>query len=427
MIMHAPRHRTLSPEKAAIFHKIEDMMPELEKIYLDLHKHPELSMQEVRTAGIAAAWMRKYGYEVHEQVGKTGVVALLKNGDGPVILLRADMDGLPVKEKTGLDYASAETGVDRFGQAVSIMHACGHDFHVTWLMAVGRLLSEARDTWKGTVMAVFQPAEETSQGARAMLEDGMVKRFPKPTVSLGQHVVPLPAGRIGYKTGVAMSAADSWEVKLFGRGAHGSKPQNSIDPVVMAASTVMRLQTVVSREVAMADSAVVTVGTLQSGFNENVIPDEALLRLNVRTFKENVRSRVLASIKRIIDAEAQASGAPKPPEYSVISQFPLTVNDEAATLRTVEGIAAFFGPEKVMTVEPASGSEDFGLFGTAWNVPSVFWVIGGTDPELFARAQSGDDPSIMPVNHSPFYAPLLHPTLRTGVEAMLAAAYAWLD
>jgi hippurate hydrolase len=425
--MHAPRHRTLAPEKAAIFHRIEAMMPELEKIYLDLHRHPELSMQEVRTAGIAAAWMKKYGFEVHEQVGKTGVVALLKNGDGPVILLRADMDGLPVKEKTGLDYASTQTGTDRFGQAVSIMHACGHDFHVTWLMAVGRLLSEARDTWKGTVMAVFQPAEEIGAGARAMLEDGMVKRFPKPTVSLGQHVVPLPAGRIGYKAGVAMSAADSWEVKLFGRGAHGSKPQNSIDPVVMAASTVMRLQTVVSREVAMADSAVVTVGTLQSGFNENVIPDEALLRLNIRTFKENVRSRVLASVKRIIDAEAQASGAPKPPEYSVISQFPLTVNDEAATKRTMEGIAAFFGPEHVISVEPASGSEDFGLFGTAWNVPSVFWVIGGTDPELFARAQSGEDPSIMPVNHSPFYAPLLHPTLRTGVEAMLAAAYAWLD
>lgn len=425
--MHAPRHRTLSPDKAAIFKKIDALMPELEQIYLDLHKNPELSMQEVRTAGIAAAWMKKYGFEVHEQVGKTGVVALLKNGDGPVILLRADMDGLPVKEKTGLDYASQQTGTDRFGQAVSIMHACGHDFHVTWLMAVGRLLSENRDSWKGTVMAVFQPAEETSQGARAMLEDGMVKRFPKPTVCLGQHVIPMPAGTVGYKSGVAMSAADSWEVKLFGRGAHGSKPQNSIDPVVMAASTVMRLQTVVSREVAMADSAVVTVGTLQSGFNENVIPDEALLRLNIRTFKETVRQRVLASVKRIIDAEAQASGAPKPPEYSVISQFPLTVNDESATQRTVEGLSAFFGADRVVTVEPASGSEDFGLFGTAWNVPSVFWVIGGTDPELYARVQNGEDPSVMPVNHSPFYAPMLHPTLRTGVEAMLAAAYAWLD
>ena len=425
--MHAPRHRTLSPDKAAIFSKIDAMLPELEKIYLDLHRHPELSMQEVRTAAIAAAWMKQYGFEVHEKIGTTGVVAILKNGDGPVILLRADMDGLPVKEKTGLDYASTQTGVDRFGQAVSIMHACGHDFHVTWLMAVGRLLSEARDTWTGTVMAVFQPAEEIGAGARAMLADGMVKRFPKPTVSLGQHVIPLPAGRIGYKAGVAMSAADSWEVKLFGRGAHGSKPQNSIDPVVMAASTVMRLQTVVSREVAMADSAVVTVGTLQSGFNENVIPDEALLRLNIRTFKENVRSRVLASVKRIIDAEAQASGAPKPPEYSVISQFPLTINDEAATARTVEGMSAYFGPERVMTIEPASGSEDFGLFGTAWNVPSVFWVIGGSDPDLYAKAQTGDDPTILPVNHSPFYAPVLHPTLRTGVEAMLAAAYSWLD
>lgn len=423
--MHAPRHRTLSPDRAAIFGKIDAMLPELEKIYLDLHRHPELSMQEVRTAGIAAAWMKQYGFEVHEKVGTTGVVAILKNGDGPVILLRADMDGLPVKEKTGLDYASTQTGVDRFGQSVSIMHACGHDFHVTWLMAVGRLLSEARDTWKGTVMAVFQPAEEIGAGARAMLADGMVKRFPKPTVSLGQHVIPLPAGRIGYKAGVAMSAADSWEVKLFGRGAHGSKPQNSIDPVVMAASTVMRLQTVVSREVAMADSAVVTVGTLQSGFNENVIPDEALLRLNIRTFKENVRTRVLASVKRIIDAEAQASGAPKPPEYSVISQFPLTINDEAATARTVEGMAAYFGPERVMTVEPASGSEDFGLFGTAWNVPSVFWWVGGSDPQKVAAAQAGGPP--LPVNHSPYFAPVIHPSLKMGVEAMLAAAYGWLD
>ncbi|WP_374466124.1 amidohydrolase [Ferrovibrio sp.] len=425
--MNAPARTSLAPQKAAVFARIDALMPELEKIYIDLHKHPELSMQEIRTAGIAAAWLDKHGFEVHPGVGKTGVVGLLKNGDGPVILLRADMDGLPVKEKTGLPFASEQTGTDRFGQSVSIMHACGHDFHVTWLMAVCKLLAEARDTWKGTVMAVFQPAEETGAGARAMLEDGMVKRFPKPTVSLGQHVIPLPAGRIGYKSGVAMSAADSWEVKLFGRGAHGSKPQNSIDPVVMASATVMRLQTVVSREVAMADSAVVTVGTIQSGFNENVIPDEALLRLNIRTFKENVRQRVLASVKRIIEAEAQASGAPKPPEFSVISQFPLTFNDEAATARTVDGMKGWFGGDRVVAVEAASGSEDFGLFGTAWNVPSVFWVIGGTDPEVFAKAMNGDDPGAMPVNHSPFYAPVLHPTLRTGVEAMLAAAYTWLD
>lgn len=423
--MHAPHRRPLTPEKAAVFKAIDGMLPELEHIYLDLHANPELSMQEVRTAGIAAAWLRRYGYEVSEQVGTTGVVGVLRNGEGPVILLRADMDGLPVKEKTGLPYASSRTGTDRFGQAVSIMHACAHDMHVTWLMAVTRLLAESKHLWRGTVMPVFQPAEEIGAGARAMLEDGMVKRFPRPTVSLGQHLIPLPAGQIGYKPGIAMSAADSWEVKLYGRGAHGSMPQNGIDPVVMAAATVMRLQTVVSREVAMADNAVVTVGTLQSGFNENVIPDEALLRLNIRTFKDTVRSRVLASVRRIIEAEAEASGAPQKPDFSVISQFPLTVNDEAAMARTMDALGAYFGPERLTLMEPLSGSEDFGLFGTAWGVPSVFWWVGGTDPEKFAAAQAGGEP--IPVNHSPFFAPVIHPSLRSGVEAMLAAAYAWLD
>jgi amidohydrolase len=406
-----------SDAKAAVFGRIDALLPELEKIYIDLHKHPELSMQEVRTAGIAARWLEDHGYEVHAGIGKTGVVGLLKNGDGPCILLRADMDGLPVKEKTGLPYASEQTGTDRFGQSVSIMHACAHDMHVTWLMAVTKLLAESRDLWRGTVMAVFQPAEEIGAGAAAMLADGMVKRFPKPDVCLGQH--------LGYKPGIAMSAADSWEVKMIGRGAHGSKPENSVDPVVMASATVMRLQTVVSREVAMVDSAVVTVGTLQSGFNENVIPDEALLRLNVRSFKEEVRSRVLASIKRIIDAEAAASGAPRPPEIREISKFPVTINDEAAMARTVDAMTARLGAERMLPMEPLSGSEDFGLFGTAWNVPSVFWWVGGTDPKKFAEAQAGGEP--IPVNHSPFFAPVIHPSLKAGIEAMLTAAYAWLD
>lgn len=411
--------------RAAVFAKIDALLPDLERIYIDLHQHPELSMQEVRTSGIAARWLEDHGYEVHAGIGRTGVVGLLKNGEGPCILLRADMDGLPVKEKTGLPYASQQTGTDRFGQSVSIMHACAHDMHVTWLMAVTKLLSESRDLWRGTVMAVFQPAEEIGAGAAAMLADGMVKRFPKPDVCLGQHLIPIPAGTIGYKAGVAMSAADSWEVKMIGRGAHGSKPENSVDPVVMASATVMRLQTVVSREVAMVDSAVVTVGTLQSGFNENVIPDEALLRLNVRSFKEEVRSRVLASIKRIIDAEAVASGAPKPPEIREISKFPVTINDEAAMARTVEAMTAQLGAERMLPMEPLSGSEDFGLFGTAWNVPSVFWWVGGTDPKKFAEAQAGGEP--IPVNHSPFFAPVIHPSLKAGVEAMLTAAYAWLD
>jgi len=275
-------------------------------------------------------------------------------------------------------------------------------------------------------MAVFQPGEETGQGARAMIEDGMVKRFPKPDVTLGQHVMPLSAGQIGWRIGTILSAGDSWEVTLFGRGAHGSMPQKSVDPVVMAASAVMRLQTVVSREVAMTDSAVVTVGTMSAGMNENIIPDRALLRLNIRTFKDEVRKRVLAAVKRILLAEAEASGAPKPPEFSVLSEFPLTRNDDAATRKVVDALQQRFGADRVTEIPPATASEDFGLFGTAWDVPSVFWVVGGIDPTTYANAQRTGKVDELPANHAPNFAPVLDPTLKTGVEAMLAAAGAWI-
>jgi len=404
----------------------DDLLAELEGIYRDIHSNPELSMQEHRTSGIAASWLREKGYEVTEGVGGTGVVALLHNGEGPTVLLRADMDALPIKETTGLPYASSKTGVDRFGQATSIAHSCGHDLHVTWLMGVTRILAENRNRWHGTIMAVFQPGEETGQGARAMIEDGMVKRFPRPDVTLAQHVMPLSAGQIGWRIGTILSAGDSWEVTLFGRGAHGSMPQKSVDPVVMAAASVMRLQTVVAREVAMTDSAVVTVGTLSVGMNENVIPDRALLRLNVRTFKEEVRVRVLAAIKRILEAEAAASGAPKPPEFSVLSEFPLTRNDEAATRTTVAALQKQFGADRVTEITPATASEDFGLFGAAWDTPTVFWMVGGIDPDIYAKARQSGKLDELPANHAPDFAPVLHPTLRTGVEAMLAAAGAWV-
>jgi hippurate hydrolase len=275
-------------------------------------------------------------------------------------------------------------------------------------------------------MAVFQPGEETGQGARAMIADGMVKRFPKPDVTLGQHVMPLSAGQIGWRTGTMLSAGDSWEVTLFGRGAHGSMPQKSIDPVVMAASAVMRMQTVVSREVAMTDSAVVTVGTLRAGTNENVIPDRALLRLNVRTFKDQVRTRVLASIKRILEAEAAASGAPKPPDYSVLSEYPVTRNDAAATRKVVAALERRFGTDRVHEIEPATASEDFSLFSATWNVPAVFWVVGGIDPDRYKTAEQAGKLDEIPANHAPNFAPVIDPTLRTGVETMLAAAGAWL-
>src|SRR5690349_3917541 len=299
---------------------LSSLLPELEALYKDVHAHPELSMQEARTARLAADRLRAAGYEATAGVGKTGVVGILRNGDGPTVMLRADMDALPVEEATGVAYASTVKAADREGKTVPVMHACGHDMHVTWLAGAVALLAQYRETWRGTLMAVFQPAEETAEGAQAMIDDGLFDRFPKPDVVLGQHVMVGPAGAIGGRTGVVTSAGDSLQVRLFGRGAHGSMPQASIDPVVMAAATVLRLQTIVSRELAAAEAAVVTVGSLQAGTKENVIPDEAVIKLNVRTFDQAVRKRVLAAIERIVNAEAEASGAPKPPEMTPLDR-----------------------------------------------------------------------------------------------------------
>jgi hippurate hydrolase len=306
------------------------------------------------------------------------------------------------------------------------MHACGHDMHVAWLVGATALLAQARDAWRGTLMAVFQPAEETAEGAQAMIDDGLFDRFPKPAVVLGQHVMVGPAGAVAGRTGVITSAADSLQIRLFGRGAHGSMPQASIDPVVMAASTVLRLQTIVSREVAATEAAVVTIGVLQAGTKENVIPDEAIIKLNVRTFDAGVRKRVLAAIERIVNAEAAASGAPKPPEITPIDRYPLAVNDEAASQRVVVAFRQYFAAERVRQTGPAPASEDFGSFGAEWQTPSVFWFVGGTDPDRYAKAKEAGTINEIPTNHNPRFAPILHPTLETGVEALVVAAQAWL-
>ncbi|TAN26275.1 MAG: amidohydrolase [Castellaniella sp.] len=402
------------------------LLPDLEQVYADIHAHPELSMQEKRTADLVAKRLRQTGFEVTAGVGKTGVVGLLKNGDGPVVMLRADMDALPVQEATGVPYASKVTATDAEGHTVPVMHACGHDMHVTWLLGAAAVLAQTRAAWKGTVMAVFQPAEETAAGAQAMIDDGLFKRFPKPEVVLGQHVMVGPAGALGGRVGTITSAADSFQVRLFGRGAHGSMPQASIDPVVMAASVVLRLQTIVARELAPAESAVVTVGALQAGTKENVIPDEAIIKLNVRTFDEGVRARVLAAITRIVNAEAAASGAPKPPEITPLDRYPMASNDQEATERLAAVFREHFSQERVHEVGPASASEDFGSFGTQWGVPSVFWFVGGTDPEVYAKAKAANRLNEIPSNHNPHFLPVLHPTLETGVEAMVVAARAWL-
>jgi hippurate hydrolase len=411
----------------AVLSKLDELLPDLEALYKDVHSHPELSMEETRTAGIAADRLKAAGYAVTTGVGKTGVVGLLQNGDGPTVMLRADMDALPVQEATGLPYASNGTATDREGRTVPVGHMCGHDMHVTWLAGATRLLANARTTWRGTLMAVFQPAEETAEGAQAMIDDGLLKRFPKPDVVLGQHVMVGPAGTVAGRQGAITSAADSLQIRLFGRGAHGSMPQASIDPVVMAAATVMRLQTIVSREVAAAEAAVVTVGVLQAGTKENVIPDEALIKLNVRTFDAGVRTRVLAAIERIVNAEAEASCAPRKPEITTLDQYPLNVNDPDASRRVVEAFRGHFGGERVRETGPAPASEDFGSFGSQWHAPSVFWFVGGTDPDVYAKAQAANRLNDLPVNHSPKFAPVLHPTLRTGVEALVVAARAWLS
>ncbi len=404
---------------------LNSLLPELELFYTDLHAHPELSMQERRTAGLAASRLTASGFEVTTGIGKTGVVGILRNGDGPTVMLRADMDALPVKEETGLPYASKITAADNEGKSVPVMHACGHDVHVTWLVGATTLLAKARDTWHGTLMAVFQPAEETAVGAQAMIADGLFQRFSKPDVVLGQHVMVGPAGALGWRAGVITSAGDSLQIRLFGRGAHGSMPQASIDPVVMAAATVLRLQTIVSREIAASDAAVVTIGSLQAGTKENVIPDEAVIKLNVRTFDDGTRKRVLAAIERIVNAEAAASGAPKPPEITPLDRYSLVTNDPEATKRVVDAFRLNF-PDRVWETKPSSASEDFGSFGAGWHTPSVFWFVGGTDPDVYAKAKEANRINEIPTNDNPRFAPVIHPTLETGVEALVVGARAWL-
>src|SRR5580693_8000985 len=392
----------------AILANLATLLPELEAVYKDIHAHPELSMHETRTAQIAADHLKANGFEVTTGVGKTGVVGILRNGDGPTVMLRADMDALPIKEATGLPYASTITAPGPDGKTTPVAHSCGHDMHVACLIGATSLFAKSRDPWKGTLMAVFQPGEETAQGAQAMIDDNLFKRFAKPDVVLGQHVMSLPSGHLDWRTGVVTSAADSLQIRMFGRGAHGSMPEASIDPVVMAAS------------------AVVTIGVLQAGTKENVIPDEALIKLNVRTFDEGVRKHVLSAIERIVNAEAAAAGAPKPPEITPLDRYSLVTNDVDATNKVVDAFRQNFPEGSVEQTKPTMASEDFGCFGTEWHAPAVFWFFGGDDPEVYEKAKKDGTLSALPTNHNPRFASVIHPTLETGVKALVVAAYAWL-
>ncbi|WP_270886903.1 amidohydrolase [Pedococcus sp. 5OH_020] len=397
-----------------------------ESFYEDLHQHPELSHQEHRTAGAVAQRLRDAGYEVTDGVGGTGVVGMLRNGVGASVLLRADMDALPVEEATGLPYASTVTATDLSGAEVPVMHACGHDVHVTCLLGAAALLANHQDQWTGTLVVLFQPAEELGDGARRMVEDSLVRLVGPVDVAFAQHVLPMPSGTVGTRSGAVLSAADSMRVTVHGRGSHGSMPQASVDPVVLAAMIVVRLQTVVSREVAPTSPAVLTVGSIRAGSKSNVIDDHAVLELNVRSYDEGTRSTVLDAVRRIVTAECQASGSPSEPEFELFDRFPPTVNDPATTARVRAAFADYFGPD-AQELELQSASEDFSDIPHALGVPYSYWGIGGVDAEAYRTAAAGGRVAQdIPVNHSPLFAPVLQPTLDTGTSALVVAALAWL-
>ncbi|WP_434811496.1 amidohydrolase [Microbacterium sp. bgisy189] len=401
---------------------------DLEALYIDLHRHPELSFQETRTAGVITRELAALGLEFEEGIGKTGVATTIRNGNGPVVWLRADMDALPVEEDTGLAYASTARGTDPAGTDVPVMHACGHDMHVTALLGALEKLLATREEWSGTVVAVFQPAEEYGAGSQAMIADGVLDRFPKPDVVLGQHLTPLPAGVIGVRPGTQMAASDGLSVRLLGRGGHGSRPHATIDPVVMAAATVMRLQTVVSREVDPREMAVVTVGSIHAGLKNNIIPAEAKLELSLRYPNDDARADVMARVERIVRAEAAASGAEEEPVISIDHTLPPTINDHDATARLTAAFDNAFGAGTVIDPGMFTGSEDVSWFARESGVPLVFWFWGGVDPQTYADAEAaGRIAQDIPTNHSPLFAPVLHPTIERGVDALVVAATEFLD
>ncbi|AHK34342.1 peptidase [Rhodococcus opacus PD630] len=391
----------------------DELRTKMLDLYRHLHANPELSMQEHKTAELIQSSLVALGIDTFV-CGGTGVVGVLTNGEGPTVAFRADSDGLPIAEDTGVDYASAATGRLDDGTEVPVMHGCGHDTHVATLLTVAELLAGAREAWAGTIVFLFQPGEETAAGAKAMVEDGLWDRAPKPEIVFGQHVGPMLAGTVHVTSGDAMAMADSLKVTVYGQGSHGSQPQDSIDPIIQGVNMINRIQTIVSREVHPMKPAVVTVATFHAGLKENIIADRAEFTINVRTLDPEVREQVNAALRRIIYAEAAASGAPKP-LIEELYTFPRNYNDPDATAELVAELQKVLGENNVTPSSPMMGSEDFGLLAEAIGVPSVFWMFGGHTAETL---ESGKP---VPVNHSPFFAPVAEPTLSTGVQAAMTA------
>jgi len=402
--------------------QIDAIYPQVESLYIDLHRNPELSLHEEKTAAKMAENLRRLGFDVTTGVGGTGVVGVLKNGSGPTVMIRAELDALPVPEKTGLEYASHVMTKDDQGADVPVMHACGHDLHMAIGIGTATLLAQNKDRWRGTFIFVGQPAEERIRGAAAMLKDGLFTRFPRPDFALSLHdTAGLPAGKLGYTSGYSLSNSDSVDVTIYGRGAHGSAPQNGVDPIVIAARTILAWQTIISREKSPFDPGVITVGSIHGGTKHNIIPDEVKLQLTVRSYTDPVRQHLLDSIARIAKAEAEASGAPKPPKVDVIESVSAVYNDPALTQRVSAALKHTFGDDNVVQEPPDMASDDFAEYGKA-GVPALQFSLGAVDPQKFEAARKTGEQ--LPGPHSPFFAPDREPSLRTGITAETTAVLA---
>lgn len=397
---------------------VEGQLPGLIELYRHLHANPELSLQEERTAARIAEELGKAGIKTTTGVGGHGVVGVIENGAGPVVLVRTDLDALPIVEETGAEFASKARGVGEEGEPVGVMHACGHDVHMTCFVGAARWLAENRGAWRGTVVLVGQPAEERVAGARAMLADGLYERFPKPDHALALHVQSdLPAGKLGYLAGPAMAGSTSLDLTIRGRGGHGAMPNKAVDPIVLSALTILDLQTIVSREISPIEPAVITVGSIHGGSKHNIIPDEVKLQLTLRAFKEDVREKLISGIDRRARALAHSHDAPEP-TLRAREGVPPTVNTPELVARVVPALERAFGAENVVQGEPTMGAEDFGLFGQG-GVPTFMFRLGAAPVEAHERAMAGGPP--LPSLHSALFLPDPEPTIRTGVAAMIAA------
>lgn len=410
-----------APDPAQIKSQVDQLLPELRNIYIDLHQSPELSLHETNTAAKMAAGLRKLGFEVTEHVGGTGVVGVLKNGDGPVVLIRTELDALPVDEQTGLPFASKVHTKNDKGQDVSVMHACGHDLHMASWLGTATILSRDKNAWHGTLLMVGQPAEEIGAGSAAMLKDGFLTRFPKPTYAIAVHDDSfMPAGQVSVTPGGVMAGANTVNITIYGKGGHGAAPQTTIDPIVIAARTVLSLQTIVSREINPLEPAVITVGSIHGGAKSNVIPDEVDLALTVRSMRPEVQKHLLASIARIAKDEAAAGRATQEPKIEVQEGLTATFNDPQLAARLEKVLQPVLGHSNVVDDQRRMVSEDFGSFGAAANIPSVLMFVGGVDPKRLEEAKRTGE--TLPSLHSSKWAPDLEPTMRTAILTEVSSA-----